>query len=456
VGRLEFDSRLRVQGRRRCMTLRGRFTLVALVVTLGLPWWWSGARTGGAAVSGPEDPAPQVSAPPAPAPAEILDRLPPGARGASVESFVAEEGAPVREELSLVADPGAPPLRYELEFTVEADLSQQIEAILRRGRVALGHVVVMDLATGKLLAYESTDPSAFPATRAYPMASLMKVVTASALLRREPAALERSCLFIGNPYRLTRARLDPPRTGRTATLQRALATSNNQCFAQIAVHDLGFEAVTLEMERMRLLQEPAPAHEPALVDSVEDSLDLGRLGSGLGGSRISPLGALRLAALLAEGVSVEPHWLASVRDSEGQALGLPEAAAAPVLTPGLARRLRSMLVETTRNGTARRAFRDRRGRPLLGPVRVAGKTGSLSGRDPDGRYEWFIGVAPAEDPRIAIATLLVNGKLWWRNASQISADVLRAIFCDRGACSEALAEARGAASPKPRSPQAGS
>ena len=65
---------------------------------------------------------------------------------------------------------------------------------------------------------------------------------------------------------------------------------------------------------------------------------------------------------------------------------------------------------------------------------VAGKTGSLSGKAPDGRYEWFIGVAPADDPRIAVATVLVQDDLWWRNASQVAADVLRAVFCSRKEC----------------------
>ena len=65
---------------------------------------------------------------------------------------------------------------------------------------------------------------------------------------------------------------------------------------------------------------------------------------------------------------------------------------------------------------------------------VAGKTGSLSGKGPDGRYEWFIGVAPADSPRVAIATLLVQDDLWWRSSSQIAADILRSVFCDRQAC----------------------
>jgi cell division protein FtsI/penicillin-binding protein 2 len=105
-----------------------------------------------------------------------------------------------------------------------------------------------------------------------------------------------------------------------------------------------------------------------------------------------------------------------------------------VLTADLAAELREMLVDTTRRGTARSAFRDPRGRPLLGPVRVAGKTGSLSGHDPDGRYEWFAGIAPADEPEVAVAVVLVQGDLWWRNASQVAAATLKAHFCPDRTC----------------------
>jgi cell division protein FtsI/penicillin-binding protein 2 len=91
--------------------------------------------------------------------------------------------------------------------------------------------------------------------------------------------------------------------------------------------------------------------------------------------------------------------------------------------------MREMMVETTVRGTARRAFHPR-GRPLVPGVRVAGKTGSLSGKAPDGRYEWFIGVAPADKPRIAVAVVVVQGTVWHRTASQVSAEVFRTLFCD--------------------------
>ena len=50
-----------------------------------------------------------------------------------------------------------------------------------------------------------------------------------------------------------------------------------------------------------------------------------------------------------------------------------------------------------------------------------------------------MGVAPAEDPKVAVAVLLVQNDLWWRNASQVSAEVFKLLFCPKGVCSsEAL------------------
>jgi cell division protein FtsI/penicillin-binding protein 2 len=111
-----------------------------------------------------------------------------------------------------------------------------------------------------------------------------------------------------------------------------------------------------------------------------------------------------------------------------------------VISQDIAEELRSMLVRTTTNGTARRAFRDRRGRPKLGSVRVAGKTGNLNGDHPKGRYEWFVGVAPAERPSIAVAVVQVHGKLWWSKSSEVAADLLAEIFCDRGRCDASMAD----------------
>jgi cell division protein FtsI/penicillin-binding protein 2 len=331
------------------------------------------------------------------------------------------------------------PLRVEYTFDVE--LSRRVFEVLHRGRVELGHVIVLDPDTGRVLAYASTDPEHFPPTKTYPAASLVKVITAAAALDRNPSAARLPCRYSGNPYKLRRSQLDPPRRGETVSLRRALATSNNQCFAQLAVHALGEGALMAAITRFGWLDEPAPAHPAGTADPGEDRFGVGKLGCGLDGCRITPLHAAQLATAIARGELIEPRWVERVTDARGRELLLP-AVAAPrrVMSPELDEEMRRMMVDTTTVGTARRAFRKRGGRPLLPGIQVAGKTGSLTGTDPDGRYEWFIGAAPADDPQVAIAALLVQGDLYWRNAAQVAADVLYEVFCVKGRCTPEQSE----------------
>lgn len=330
------------------------------------------------------------------------------------------------------------PLR--VEYSLDAELTRSVFSVLKKGRVQRGHVIVLDPETGRVLAYASTDPETFPPTRAYPAASLIKVVTANALLENPNANPSARCRYRGSPYRLTRSRLKRPKTGREVSLEVALATSNNQCFAQFAVNDVGSLGMLDALEQFGWLRQAGPGHDAGAIDLGASEYDLGRLGCGLAGCRITPLHAARLAATVATGVSVEPWWVDRVVDAEGHELERPAPIEAKrVLAPDRADELRKMMVRTTTRGTARSAFRDRRGRPLLGSVQVAGKTGNLSGRDPVGRYEWFIGVAPANDPTIAIAVVQVHGHLWWKKSSEIAAEVLSDVFCERRRCAPALA-----------------
>jgi peptidoglycan glycosyltransferase len=432
--------------RQRKMSQRGLATIIAVPVGLVLAIWIGLGSQPEPEVTEPTalqpDPPAPISAGP---PDSLFERLP--VTDDVLELSVAPNELGLDRFREMVAVPNraalnaAPGLRtVRIDYTFDPELTRSVFRVLRNARVALGHVILLDPRTGRVLSYASTDTERFPPTRAYPAASLIKVITAAAALDRDPGLARLPCRFRGSPYRLTPSRIDPPKAGNEVSLRGALASSNNQCFAQLAVHALGSSVLMDAILRFGWLSEPAPAHAAGSADPGEDRFGVGKLGCGLAGSSITPLHAAQLASTLSRGELVEPRWIEGVFDDTGRELPLP--AVGPirqVMTPELAAELREMLVDTTTKGTARRAFRKRNGRALLGPVRVAGKTGSLSGDNPKGRYEWFMGVAPADDPKIAIAVLLVQGDLYWRNASQVAAEVLRSVFCAKTGCTADLA-----------------
>lgn len=391
---------------------------------------------------GPERPEPSVETNEAPvpvtAPTSLFRRLPVTDAVLDLPVTSRDHGGRFYETVAL--SHWGQQRSFVVEYSFVPELTRRIHKVLERGRVSLGHVIVLDPHTGRVLTYASTDVDLFPPTRLYPAASLVKVITAAAALDLDPAVADLPCRFRGSPYRLTPSRIDPPRSGTEVSLRKALSSSNNQCFAQLAVHAVGTGPLMAAIERFGWLSSPAPAHPAGRVDPGTDRYGTGLLGSGLAGSRITPLHSAQLAASLARGELVAPTWIDAVFDESGRELPLPaNGAPRSVMTPELASELRGMLVDTTKRGTARRGFRGRGGRPLLGPVDVAGKTGSLSGTDPKGRYEWFAGVAPAEDPRVAIAVVVVQSELWWRTASQIAGEVFKEVFCERRDCRAELA-----------------
>ncbi len=444
-------QRVNRRGRRRpgLSTRRGRVGLavsIALVLSMALVWplgrcGWQRSDSG---------PSPSVSSGPVaelsvgrPATGLVFD--PPRsqarfelarAQAESVDPSAAPRLVEWRDRVEggYVASTTPGPVR--VEYSLDEVLTARIFQILKRGRVSRGHVIVLDPRDGRLLAYVSTDEERLPPGRAYPAASIVKILTAAAVLEQGVGEDESSCVYRGNKYRLNRRRLDRPKQGREASLETALASSNNQCFAQWALHTVGETRLRETFERFGWLAMPAPGHEEGQVEPLETPLDLGRMGSGLDGVRVTPLHVAQLASILTHGDWVEPWWVDRVVDVYG--VELPTALQRPnrrVLSKDIAQRLRLMLVATTKRGTARSAFRDRRGRPRLGSIDVAGKTGNLSGRNPSGRYEWFLGLAPAQDPKIAVVVLQLQGHMWWRRSTELAADVLQEVFCDTEGCS---------------------
>ena len=265
------------------------------------------------------------------APLEVLKRIPAGgsgfksalrpveapAWGAALGDHAFVEWVEPPEDISGVEGP------LRVEYTMDVDLTEKVLSRLSAARSRRAHVIVLDVESGRVLAYVSTDDVTFPPNRIYPAASIVKVVTTAAALEHAPEKARVPCRYSGDPYRLKRSQIRPSRSGHRSSLERSLALSNNQCFAKLAVNTVGEEAMLDTLGRFGWLDSPAPGHEAGKVETIEDNFDLGRLGCGLAGCKITPLHAVQLAGTLATGERIAPYWVDRITDAKGRPPGYP-------------------------------------------------------------------------------------------------------------------------------------
>ena len=151
--------------------------------------------------------------------------------------------------------------------------------------------------------------------------------------------------------------------------------------------------------------------------------DYARAAAGYDGAKISPVHAASIVAAIGNGGDVlRPYLISEVVNPQGQLIFKnSRSVISQAVTMGTASELRQMMLETTQTGTARKHF-------TKSTVSVAGKTGTLMGDAPKGLYHWFIGVAPAANPTIAISSLVVDIGSRTLNASGLASRFLDNYF----------------------------
>jgi penicillin-binding protein A len=244
-------------------------------------------------------------------------------------------------------------------------------------------------------------------------------VTAAALLQHGVGPEDSECSSGGLRAISARHLRDSDRDAECHSLSSALAQSANAVFGKLTVKHLSSASLLETAERFgfnRRVDFPIPV-EPSLLAVPQDALGLARTGAGFGDAFLSPLHGAVLAAVAANG----GLWRAPVLFEED----LPEQPAPP---PGLrvvsaehAGTLSDMMEATVTQGTARRVFRER-GYRVPGAV---GKTGSLADKRPFRDYSWFVGFAPKEDPKVAVAVVVVNDAAWRIRGTWLGREALR-------------------------------
>ncbi len=331
-------------------------------------------------------------------------------------------------------------------LTLDAPLQDALVSLLRSYQTPYGAVVAMDPATGRVLAmaeHSEKDPAmrGLPTKAIFPAASIFKIVTASALLELGLSPEQTEC-FHGGKRRLSEKLLQSSgRDSRCLTLAAAMGASANVIFARLTHKHLTPEKLRQAAEAFGF-NRPLPFEVPAdtsLAAIPATPFELASTGAGFGDVYLSPLHGAAMVAVAANRGEWRPPVLLE-KDVAASA-----TAGRRVISPEHAQALTRMLEETVTTGTARRIFRER-GFRVRGAV---GKTGTLADRNPFRDYSWFVGFAPKDDPRVAVAAVVVNDPKWRIRGSYLGREAMRLYLEGSGKAPRPAVAASAAPAPAP-------
>jgi peptidoglycan glycosyltransferase len=328
-------------------------------------------------------------------------------------------------------------------LTLDPELQLEATRILAAHHLPEAAVVLMDVATGRVLVYanhvEDGAPRDLCSEASAPSASVFKIVTAAALVEDAHLGADTKECYSGGEQRIGANDLtpDPARDRWCATLAGAMGRSINTIFARLAKEHLAPQELEVMARRFGYgdaLPFDAPVQASALHVPSE-SLEFARTAAGFWNTTMSPLQAIEISAIVARGgETVRPSIVSSVTSASGAVVwSAPDAIPSHrAIAKETAEQLATMMSRTVSEGTSYRAFHDGHGSAFLPGIAVAGKTGTLTRADTQRFYTWFTGFAPMKPdqgaPRVAIAVLVVNGPTWQVKANVVARDVLRAYF----------------------------
>ncbi|MBU0994540.1 MAG: PbpA [Proteobacteria bacterium] len=312
-----------------------------------------------------------------------------------------------------------------LDMPLQHYLLDRIEEVKRMklGKPRYIGIVAIDPETGRVLAMTSFDKEDSQSNRClsseFPAASLFKIVTASAAIESGALNPGSTLEYNGGKYTLYRSQLDDRKNRYTnrVTLKQSFAESINPIFGKIGANTLKKDLL-LEYAEAFYFNHDINFELPLPQSSFEASdnpYERAELASGFNRrTQISPLhSALLSATILNHGKLLEPTIIDRITNEQGEVLYKNDVKLInKTLSEETSEALKYMMEATIKSGTAKKAFRGCKRDPVLSKLFIGGKTGSISNRQNDLKYDWFAGFAEEKNgsKKIAIAVIVAHEK----------------------------------------------
>lgn len=312
-----------------------------------------------------------------------------------------------------------------VHYNIQPELNKYIDDLILRYGPDYAAVVAIQPHTGHIVAMSSfvRDASDLGGNLAvhsgFPAASIFKIITAAAAIDTgiaKPGSIYQYNGTNTSLYKSNVLRHKNNKWTRNTSLSRAFALSINTVFGRIGVFDVGAENLQVYADRFGF-NRPVPV-DFSLIESktgfkADNEWSVAEAASGYTrATTISPVHAAMIPSIIAnDGIMIEPNLVDFAVDMSGPLLYKSEPKAIQVLDKKTSDDMRVLMRATVKKGSARKHFR----KFFRGPyadLDVGGKTGSLTGEDPHGKTEWFVGYGDSGTDKIAIAAVVVNKEKW--------------------------------------------
>lgn len=295
-------------------------------------------------------------------------------------------------------------------------LAEKIDNMLRRFKPMHSAILVVDphnneiIAWGETKDYKVQNVPDFFARNTFPAASLAKTITIAAAMESNRYSLNTPIPMKGAHHTLYKNQLRVPEnyTGPTIELQDAYAKSANPPLAIIGMN-VGAQKLKNAAKNLGYNMN-FPSGVPGFSTYNPPDSGYGLAEASCGFTEATTLSPLLAAAQVRSILEKKPLEIPWAKDMEPYIPSKRIALDVGKFSENTYYGLREAMIRSITNGTARKHISTRNmARKNFNALNIGGKTGSLDGHDPYGRYEWFMGFAQAkEDPSKSIVLVIVQ------------------------------------------------
>jgi cell division protein FtsI/penicillin-binding protein 2 len=325
---------------------------------------------------------------------------------ASIVAAIAPENAPEPEIIDSV----------HIKKQKDVFLAEKIDQMLRRFKPMHSIVLVVEPKTNEIVAWGETkdykvqnEPDYFT-RNTFPAASLAKTITIAAAMESNRYSLNSPIPDRGAHHTLYKNQLRVPEnyTGPTIELQDAYAKSANPPLAIIGMN-VGASRLKAAAKNLGYNMNFAGGI-PGRSNYAPPDSGYGLAEASCGFTEATTLTPLLAAAQVRAILMKKPLEIPWAANLDGYAPKNRIALDVDKFSENTYYGLREAMIRSITNGTARKHISTRNmARKNYNALNIGGKTGSLDGHDPYGRYEWFMGFAQAkEDPSKSLVVVILQ------------------------------------------------